>query len=332
MIFDRSITVVDSHTVGEPFRLATGGIPPIIGKTMPEKLAYFQENYDHLRTGMMHEPRGHADMFGGILTDPVNEDSDFGILFCEGAGYLNMCGHGTIAAITIILETGLKTMEYPTTEIKLDSPAGQLTCVAYCDNNKVTKVSLTNVPAFFYKKDLSVEVDGKEYKFDVSFGGSFFALVNEQELGMEISVENLPKLKYLADKFEHLINEKYDFAHPNLPHIKTVDLIEFYGKSTSDSADAKNVVIFGGAVDRSPCGTGTSAKLAALSHYGKLNKGEKFVYESIIGSQFEGEIVDYTTVGEYDAVVPMITGSAYIVGFNNLVWDITDPFYDGFKI
>lgn len=332
MIFDRMITVIDSHTVGEPFRLATGGIPPIHGKTMPEKLAYFKENLDYLRTGMMYEPRGHADMFGGILTDPVNDDSDYGILFCEGAGYLNMCGHGTIAAITIILETGLKKMEYPTTTVTLDSPAGQLTCVAYCENSKVTKVSLTNVPSFLYKQDLSVEIDGKEYKFDVSYGGSFFALVDEEEVGVKIDPSNLPRLKYLAERFEHLINEKYDFVHPELPHIKTVDLVEFYGKSTSENADAKNVVIFGGAFDRSPCGTGTSAKLAALSHYGKLKLGEKFVYESIIGSTFEGEIVDTTKVGSYDAIVPMITGSAYIVSFSNLVWDDSDPFYNGFKI
>ncbi|MFV0520169.1 MAG: proline racemase family protein [Lachnospirales bacterium] len=334
MIFDRNITVVDSHTAGEPYRLVTGGIPPIKGNTMSEKLKYFIDNYDSLRTGLMHEPRGHSDMFGGILTEPVSSEADFGIIFMEGAGYLNMCGHGTIATVTIILETGLLKMEYPETCVTLDTPAGLVKCIAKCENNKVISVSLVNVPSFLYKRDLPVEIDGKEYKVDIAFGGSFFCLINEKELMIDISVENLPELKSFAEKFEQELNnnDKYEFKHPLLPHIKTVDLIEIYKKLDGKEADAQNVVIFGGSVDRSPCGTGTSAKLSTLYAKGELKEGEVFKYASVIGSVFQGKIIGTTKVGEFDAVIPEITGSAYIYGFNNLVWDKHDPYYAGFRL
>lgn len=332
MIFERSITVVDSHTAGEPFRLVTGGIPPIKGKTMAEKLSYFKQEFDSVRTGLMHEPRGHADMFGGVLTEPVTEEADFGILFIEGAGYLNMCGHGTIAAITIILETGLLKMEYPVSKVVLDTPAGLVKCTAKCENSKVLSVSLENVPSFLYKEGLVVDIDGRDVKVDVSFGGSFFGLVSQEELGVEVSLENLPKLKELADKIEHQLNEKYEYSHPELPHIKTVDLVEIYKKLDNGLADAQNVVIFGGSVDRSPCGTGTSAKIGTLYNKGQLKEGEVFKYASIIESVFEGKIVGTRKVGEFDACIPEITGSAYIVGFNNIVWDKHDPYFNGFKL
>ncbi len=332
MNFEKLITVVDSHTAGEPFRLITGGTPPVIGKTMAEKLNFFKKNYDDLRTGLMHEPRGHADMFGGILTEPVTSEADLGLIFMEGAGYLNMCGHGTIAAITIILETGLLKMHYPTTEVVLDTPAGLVRCLATCDNGKVVNVSIKNVPSFLYKEKLPVNIEGKEIKVDVSFGGSFFGLVSEEEIGIDISLDNISKLKELADKIEKELNDKYDFEHPELSHINTVDLIEFYKKEKTDKYDAKNVVIFGGSVDRSPCGTGTSAKLGALYHYNELEVGKPFRYASIIQSVFEGTILDTTKVGKFNAVIPQIVGSAYITGYNNIVFDKADPYYNGFRI
>ncbi len=332
MIFDRSIKVVDSHTEGEPFRLVVEGLPEIKGDTMTEKREYFKSNHDDIRTGIIHEPRGHADMFGGILTKPTKDKADFGIIFIEGFGYLNMCGHGTIAAITIILETGLKKMEYPTTKVVLDTPAGLVTCLAKCEGEKVVSVSIKNVPSFLYKENLEVEIDNKKVKVDISFGGSFFALVSEEEIGLKISPENLNELEDFAEKLEKELNENFTFSHPTLPHIKTVDLVEIYGKSDDEKFDAKNVVIFGGAVDRSPCGTGTSAKMGALYAKGKLKVGQDFKYSSIIGSVFNGKILDTVKVGEYDAIIPEITGSAYITGFNNLLWDKTDPYYNGFKI
>ncbi len=332
MNFEKTISVVDSHTAGEPFRLVTSGIPSIKGKTMADKLNYFKDNFDDLRCGLMHEPRGHADMFGGILTEPVTDKAHFGLIFMEGAGYLNMCGHGTIAAITIILETGLLKMQAPTTEVILDTPAGLVKCMAQCENGRVIDVAIENVPSFLYKEKLPVVVEDKTYKVDVSFGGSFFGLICEDELDFPISVENLPKLKELADKLEVAINEQHSFQHPEHNHINTVDLIEFYNKEKCDKYDSKNVVIFGGAIDRSPCGTGTSAKLGMLYHYDKLKKGEKYKYASIIESVFEGTILDVVKVGEYNAVIPEIKGSAYITGFNNIVFDKEDPYFNGFKI
>lgn len=329
----KSITCVDSHTVGEPLRMITGGLGHIPGNTMPEKQKYFRENLDHLRTGLMFEPRGHNDQFGAVLTEPVTPGADFGIIFIECAGYLNMCGHGTIASITIALETGIVEMKYPTTIVKMDTPAGLIECLAQCEDGRVTSVSLTNVPAFLYMKDATAVVDGKEYRFDISFGGSFFALIKAEDIGLEIKVENITALRDFSQKLEDAINEKYTMNHPELPHIKTVDLIEIYGPPVSEGADAQNVVIFGGgSVDRSPCGTGTSAKLGMMYAKGLIKENEPFVYESIIGSKFIGKIIGTTKVGDFDAVIPQITGSAYITGFNNLVWDETDPFRNGFKL
>jgi len=333
MKFDKTITVVDSHTEGEALRFITSGIGYIPGATMPEKQKYFRENLDHLRTGILFEPRGHNDQFGAVLTEPVTPGADFGIVFIECAGYLNMCGHGTIATITCALETGLVKMQYPMTTVKMDTPAGLIECVAECEDGRVKNVELTNVPSFLYMTDASVEVDGKEYVFDISFGGSFFAIIHQSKIGLDITVENVPELRVIAQKIEDAINEKYVMNHPELPHIKTVELIEIYGDPVSPEADAQNVVIFGGgSVDRSPCGTGTSAKLGLMYAKGQIKVGEKFVYESIIGSLFEGKIKETVMVGDFEAVIPQIKGSAYITGFNQLVWDETDPFYDGFKI
>lgn len=333
MKFKKSITVVDSHTMGEPLRMITGGIGHIPGKTMPQKQKYFRENLDHLRTGILFEPRGHNDQFGAILTEPVNDGSDFGIIFMEGAGYLNMCGHGTIAVITIAIETGIVEMKYPTTTIKMDTPAGIIECVAHCKDDQVTSVSLTNVPSFLYKKDATVEIEGRTYRFDIAFGGSFFALIDQAQLGIEIDQKNISNLREIAQKLEDAINEKYTMEHPELEHIKTVDLIEIYGPAKSSDTDAQNVVIFGGgSVDRSPCGTGTSAKLAYLYATKQIGINEPFVYESIINSKFIGKVLSTTKVAHLDAIIPQITGSAYITGFNTLLWDEQDPFKDGFKL
>ncbi len=196
------ITVVDSHTEGEALRFVTSGIGHIPGKTMAEKRQYFSENLDYLRTGLMFEPRGHNEQFGAVVTEPVSEGADFGVIFLECAGYLNMCGHGTIASITCALETGLVEMKYPTTTVKMDTPAGLIECVAECEDGRVKNVTLTNVPAFLYMENASVEVDGKEYVFDISFGGSFFAIIHQSKIGLDITVENIPQLREIAQKIE----------------------------------------------------------------------------------------------------------------------------------
>jgi proline racemase len=319
--------------MGEPTRIIVGGVPNIPGKTIVDRKAYLEKHMDHIRTGIMLEPRGHKDMFGSIITPPVSEEADLGIIFMDGGGYLNMCGHGTIGAVTVALETGMVEMKEPYTDVVLEAPAGLVRARAKIENKKVKEVSFKNVPAFHYKKDVEVEIPelGKKVKFDISFGGSFFAIVSAKELGISVEVGNIQKLTEIALSMRDVINKTVEIKHPTLSHIKTVDLIEIYDAPTHPDANYKNVVIFGqGQVDRSPCGTGTSAKLATLYSKGQIGEGEKFVYESILGTLFSGKIVGTTKVGEFDAIIPEITGSAYITGFNNYVFDEEDPVKYGF--
>lgn len=332
MKFSRTIQAIDSHTAGEATRIVVGGIPNIKGNTMPEKKQYLEDHLDHIRTAIMLEPRGHNDMFGSVMTQPCDPDADFGIIFMDGGGYLNMCGHGSIGAMTVAVETGVVPMEEPVTKVVMEAPAGIIKGDVKVENGKVQSVSIFNVPAFLYKRDQEVELPGVgKVKFDISFGGSFFAIVHASQLGLKIEPKNAAKLTDLAMELRDIINRDIEIQHPTLEHIKTVDLVEIWDEPTNEKATYKNVVIFGqGQVDRSPCGTGTSAKLATLHAKGELKEGEKFVYESILGTLFEGEIVGTTKVGEFDAVLPKITGSAYMTGFNNFLIDEDDPVKHGF--
>ncbi|MEX2922596.1 proline racemase [Clostridioides difficile] len=332
MKFSRSIQAIDSHTAGEATRIVVGGIPNIKGNSMPEKKEYLEENLDYLRTAIMLEPRGHNDMFGSVMTQPCCPDADFGIIFMDGGGYLNMCGHGTIGAMTAAIETGVVPAVEPVTHVVMEAPAGIIRGDVTVVDGKAKEVSFLNVPAFLYKEGVEVDLPGVgTVKFDISFGGSFFAIIHASQLGLKIEPQNAGKLTELAMKLRDIINEKIEIQHPTLAHIKTVDLVEIYDEPTHPEATYKNVVIFGqGQVDRSPCGTGTSAKLATLHAKGELKVEEKFVYESILGTLFKGEIVEETKVADFNAVVPKITGSAYITGFNHFVIDEEDPLKHGF--
>lgn len=330
----RSIHAIDSHTMGEPTRIITGGIPNIPGKTMADKKEYLEKEMDYLRTATMLEPRGHNDMFGSIMTAPVNEEADFGIIFMDGGGYLNMCGHGSIGAITAAIETGMVEPKEPITPVNMDTPAGLIKAEAKVSNGKVQEVSIVNVPAFLYKEGVKVNLpEVGEITFDISFGGSFFAIVHAKQLGLTIEPKNTTKLTEIALKLRDVINEEIEIQHPTLSHINTVDLVEIYDEPTHPDATYKNVVIFGqGQVDRSPCGTGTSAKLATLYTKGELKEGELFVYESILGTLFKGMIVGTGELEGYTTITPEITASAYITGFNHFVIDEDDPVKHGFVL
>lgn len=335
MRFKKSIFAVDSHTMGEPTRVVVGGVPNIPGKTMPEKKAYLENQMDYLRTALMLEPRGHNDMFGSILTAPCSEEADFGIIFMDGGGYLNMCGHGTIGACTIAVETGMVPMVEPVTHVTLEAPAGIVKASVKVKGGKVQEVSFRNVPAFLYKRDVEVFLPSlnKKVKFDISFGGSFFGIINAKELGLKVEVPNAQELKKLALELRDRINKEVEIVHPLLPHIKTVDLIEIFDAPTHPEANYKNLVVFGqGQLDRSPCGTGTSAKLATLYEKKELKLNEEFVYESIIGTLFKGRVLEETQVGPYGAIIPEITGSAFITGFSQYVIDEDDPVKFGFTL
>ncbi|MFA9376128.1 MAG: proline racemase family protein [Lachnotalea sp.] len=322
---------IDSHTMGEPTRIITKGFPVLIGDTMIERKKYLEKYYDHYRTALMLEPRGHKDMFGAILTEPISEEADLGVIFMDTGGYLNMCGHGSIGLSTVAVETGLVEVTEPYTQVVLEAPAGLIRANVKVENGRAIESSILNVPAFMYCTDLEIEIEGYgKIVLDISFGGSFFALIDAQKIGLPIETDNIEQITDLGMRIIEKINQTIEVKHPYLD-ITSVDLAEFYSSPTNPIANKKNVVIFGDRqVDRSPCGTGTSAKLALLSSKGEIKIGEEFIYESITGSMFRGVITQETQVGDYKAVIPQITGSAYITGFNKWVIDATDSLKSGF--
>lgn len=330
--FEAAFHAINTHTVGESTRIVTSGFPALEGNTMIERKNFLAENYDKFRQALMFEPRGHHDMFGALLTDPIHEECDFGIIYMDTGDYLNMCGHGTIGAVTAIIETGLVPAVEPYTEVVLDAPAGIIRTKAHVKDGKVLSVSLTNVPSFLYKENLKTVIDGKEVIYDISFGGSFFALVDIEQFGWTVNSENVPMLTDFGMKLIEAVNKEVEIQHPELD-ITTVDLAELYCSTDTPGCDKRNVVIFGdNMADRSPCGTGTSAKLATLYARGEIGINEPFVYESFIGSQFEGKILKEAQVGEFKAVIPQITGSAYLLGETTYVIDPLDPLKYGFQV
>ena len=332
--FEASFLAVDTHTVGEFTRIVVSGFPKLEGNTMIERKNYLAEHYDHFRQALMFEPRGHHDMFGAVVTEPVNPEADFGVIFMDTGEYLNMCGHGTIGTVTAVIETGLIEAKEPETEVVLDAPAGLIRTKAQVKDGKVVSVTLTNVPAFLYKENLKTVVDGKEFTYDISFGGSFFAIIDAEQpsLNLHVDSKTVPFLQDFGMKLLDNVNKEVKVKHPELD-ITSVDLAEFYCHTDTPGCNRRNVVIFGDHMaDRSPCGTGTSAKLATLHAKGEIGVGEPFVYESFIGSQFKGIILGETKVADYDAVIPQITGSAYVTGLSTYVIDKDDPLKYGFRV
>ena len=338
MKLNKMISVIDTHTAGEAARLVTAGVPKIPGKDIVEKKQYLIDNLDDLRKSVMFEPRGHQDMFGAFLLPPTKEEADFALIFMDTGGYLNMCGHNTIAAVTAAVETGMVDVEEGATEkeVVVETPAGLIYATAKLKDNgaKVKEVSFRNVESFLYKRDVELDVEGVGHiKFDISFGGSFFCILSADQLGLEVKPENASKLKEAGLKIRDAVNANIEIQHPTLSHIKSVDLVEIYDKPSHPEATYKNVVVFGdGNIDRSPCGTGTSAKLATLYAKGELNPCEPFVYESILGTLFKGRIVEERKLADFDAIIPEITGSGYILGFSNYVYDPDDSLTYGFLL
>ncbi len=334
MNISRSIIAVDSHTMGEPTRVVTGGIPNIPGNSMPEKKEFLKKNMDHLRRAIMLEPRGHDDMFGSVITAPTVPEADLGIIFMDSGGYLNMCGHGTIGAATVAVETGLVKVTEPETEVVLEAPAGIVRARVEVKGGRAKSVTFRNVPAFLYDKDVEIEIRpyGK-VKIDIAFGGSFFAIVKAADLGVTVCKDEIYKLVDIGVKIREQANTAVRVLHPERPHINTIDLVEISDTPSHPEAHAKNIVIFGEkSVDRSPCGTGTCAKMADLYFKGELDIGSDFVHESILGTLFTGRLVEKAKVGDYDAVVPQITGRAFITGINHFMIDDEDPLKYGFSL
>lgn len=327
------LKTIDSHTEGESTRIVYGGFPELPGKTMMDKKNYLMEHYDFLRTALMLEPRGHRDMFGALLTPPVNEEADYGVIFMDSGGCLNMCGHGSIGTASMLVETGMVEVTEPYTEVVLDSPSGIIRTKVHVVDGRAVEVSILNVPAFLYKSDLVIDTDEwGSISYDIAFGGSFFALINAEKIGIELKMENVEKITKLGMEMLERINATVSVKHPYLD-ISTVDLAEFYAHTDTNGADMKNCVIFGNAqADRSPCGTGTSAKIATLYAKGELGLYEEFVYESITGSLFRGKVMQEIEFAGGKAVIPQITGSAWITGLNEWIIDDADPLKYGFLL
>ncbi|MEM3264696.1 MAG: proline racemase family protein [Thermoplasmata archaeon] len=330
-----SIICVDSHTMGEPTRVIIGGIPNIIGKNMLEKKHYCENNMDDIRKALMLEPRGHDNMFGAIIVPPTLPEADLGVIFLESGGYLNMCGHGTMGVATVALEMGLLKKTEPETKMVFETPAGLVNVSAKIENGNIVSITFQNVPAFLFKEAITLDLDNyKDVLLDIAFGGNFFAIVDTKQLGIDIVKGNITKFTEIGMEILDIVNKKIKVSHPEKPYINTIDLVEFsHSLNTSTQFITKNIVIFGNnSVDRSPCGTGTCAKMASLYHKGKLNKGENFVNEGILGNSFTGRIVGTTKVGTFDAIIPEITGKAFITGINNYIITAEDPFKYGFSL
>lgn len=325
----RKITAIDSHTGGETNRIIIDGMGIVSGESMAEKKKFLQEERDWIRTSALLEPRGHSEMFGSILVKPVTPEADLGIVFMDNKGYLNMCGHGTLALLTAAVEFNLVEAVEPVTEITLDTPAGLVRGKVHLDGRKIISSSFINVPSFLHRENLKIYIPllEKEILVDIAFGGSFFALIDAEEAGIEITREKGKEISELGMAILKEINRVFTPSHPELPHIKSVDLVEFYNREN------RNVVVFGnGQLDRSPCGTGTCAKMAALYHKGKLGVGDEFLYESIIGSKFLGKITDAYEKDGVKYILPQISARAYITGINHLLIDEEDPLGNGFFI
>jgi len=329
-MFLNSIFVVDSHTAGQPTRIVVGGLPKIQGGSVAQKRDYVRSKLDdYVRNFLCNEPRGHDGMYGAILTEPDSEEADFGVIFFSTVGYDDMCGHGTIGVATVLIEMGMIHREEPSTEVTLETPAGLIRAKAKVMDGKVKSVSFVNIPAFLYKEGISINVPGYgEVKGDVAFGGNWYFYVNAKELGVRVRSENIDDLLKTGTAIKNEFNKKFDVVHPTDPNIST----KLLGVSILDSpvknkkADQNNVVVEGKFVDRSPCGTGTCGRMAVLFGKNKLGLNEDFVNESITGTTFRGRLIGKTKVGEYPAVIPEITGSACITGFNHIVLDPDDPF------
>ena len=328
------ITAIDAHTGGEPFRVIVDGFPELKGNTMLERRRYAKEQYDHLRTALMWEPRGHADMYGCILTPPVTPDADFGILFIHNEGFSAMCGHGIIGITTVVLETGMMPMVSPTIKIKIDSPAGLITAFAHIENDHVKGVSFQNVPSFVSALDEVVVVPGLgNVRYDLAFGGGFYAYVKASDVGVTCSPQDYRPLIEKGMAIKKAVMKSKPVIHPFESDLSFLYGTIFIGPPTQAGSHSQNVCIFAdGEVDRSPTGTGVSGRLAIHHRRGEIKMNEPIVIESIVGSKFSGKVVGETTFGPHPAIIPEVEGEAYIVGRNELWIHPNDPLANGFML
>jgi 4-hydroxyproline epimerase len=324
---------VDGHTCGNPVRLVAGGAPALKGGSMVERRAHFLAEYDWIRTGLMFEPRGHDIMSGVILYPSTREDCDIAFLFIETSGCLPMCGHGTIGAVTFALERGLVT---PKTEgtLNIDTPAGKVVATYMRGGPFVESVRIVNVPSFLHATGYTAQVPGLgELTVDIAYGGNFYAIVDPQPLFPDVADVTPSDIIRWSPLLREALNAKYEFVHPENPAINGLRHALWTGRPQTPRAHARNAVFYGDkAIDRSPCGTGTSARMAQWAAQGKLKAGDDFIHESIIGTMFDGRVEAETTVAGRPAIIPSIQGWARMTGYNTIFIDDRDPLAHGFSL
>jgi len=326
------ITTIDAHTEGEPLRVITGGFPDVPGDTILARRSYLKENLDHLRKALMWEPRGHADMYGCLLTPPVTPEADLGVLFMHNEGYSTMCGHGIIGLATVALETGILQRSEPDATVKIDTPAGLVTARAKVADDRVKSVSFQNVPSFVFAMDNVVQVPGLgKVKYDIAFGGAFYACVKAEDMGLVCKPEAYRTLIEKGRAIKQAVMESLPVVHPFEEDLNFLYGTIFIGPPQVQGAHSRHVCIFAeGEVDRSPTGTGVSGRLALLRARGEIDLNEPIVIESIIGTRFTGRIIETTSFGPHPAVIPEVEGSAYITGRHEFLIDPEDPLREGF--
>jgi len=330
----RSIfSAVDSHTEGMPTRVITSGPGVLPGATMFERMRYLVSERDDLRTLLMYEPRGHAAMSGAILQPPSRSDADVGVVFIEVSGCLPMCGHGTIGTATVLVEMGMVAVKEPVTLIRLDTPAGLVEASVAVSDGRATSVTIRNVPSYLHLRDATVTVPGiGELTLDVAFGGNFYAILPAAAAGLAVRPNLHDRIVATGLAVMDAVSEQLTFAHPENPGISDCRHVVFTEPAEGDRPARAAVAIHPGWVDRSPCGTGTSARMAQLEARGELAIGEDFVHGSLIGTTFTGRLVERATVGDFPAVVPTVRGRAWLTGLGHYLLDPEDPFPAGFLI
>lgn len=328
MKLDRSFSVVDSHTEGMRTRVVLGGGPKIPGETITKKRDYFRQNMDHIVKMLVREPRGPTHL--AYLVPPTIDEADIGVLF----GYGNMCGHATIGVVTTLVGMGMVTVKEPVTEVNLDTPAGLVRAKANVTDGSVDSVTFQNVPAFLFETRSIRVPDIGDIEVDIAFGGNFYLFMSDEKIGVKVEQKNLEELLRIGGAVLNAAETQVPNPHhPTNPSITArLGSVMICGSAVDPRASAKNILVSRhNAFDRSPCGTGTSGRMASLYAKGKLKLNEEFIHESIIGSLFKGRLIQETKVGEYTAVIPEITGSAYITGINTIISTVNDPYKNGFS-
>ena len=333
----RRYRTLDAHAAGEPLRLIIDGYPPPAGRTMLEKRAWVKRHADAIRRTLMLEPRGHADMYGAVLTEPVTPEADAGVLFMHNEGYSTMCGHGIVAVTTMAIERGL-IQPRRAGEIVFDSPAGPVRARAHVvarpgGDVRVERVTFDNVPSFVYAPGLRVRAGSRDLRVDVAFGGAFYAIVDAEAAGLPITAGRLPDLRRVGMEIKHAVEAAITVVHPLDKDLRGIYGTIFTGPPEREDADLRNVTIFADAeVDRSPCGTGTCAVMAVVDAMGLMPPGRPFGHESLIGTLFKGRITGRTHVGDCDAILPELEGSAWITGEHVFLVEEADPLRNGFRL